>query len=112
MSKTSRAVTVAALLAAVLAVGNPGLDSFAAYARGRIESAPGIVGLVAGLVPDLTRSYVLTNTRRRDFGLFSLFELDPHAEHPIWVLGMLWHFVPLGKGFGAAAAPPQHPAGN
>ena len=108
MSKASRAVTVAAVTAAVLAFGNPGLGSFAAYARDRIEAAPGIVGLVAGLVPELTRNYVLSNTRRRDFGLFSLFELDPHAEHPVWVLGMLWHFVPLGKGLPPAPASRNH----
>ncbi len=104
MSKTSRAVTVAAVIAAVLALGNPGLDSFAAYARDRIEAAPGIVGVVAGLVPDLTRTYLLSNTRRHDYGLFSLYELDPRGTHPVWVLGMLWHFVPLGKGLPAAAA--------
>ncbi len=107
MSKASRAVTVAAVIAAVLAFGNPGLDSFAAYAGHRIETAPGIVGLVAGLAPDVTRTYLLSNTRRHDFGLFSLYELDPHGEHPVWVLGMLWNFVPLGKGLPAGSGSGQ-----
>jgi hypothetical protein len=86
-----------AVIVALLALGNPGLDDFAAYARNKLEDAPGAVGFLAGLLPGLTRSYVLSNTRRSNFGLFSVYRIDPGDPRSVAVLGIAWHFFPLGR---------------
>ncbi|WP_156003931.1 hypothetical protein [Thiomonas sp. FB-6] len=104
-SKTPRILAVLAVIVAVLAMGNPGLDDFAAYARTQLEDAPGAVGFFAGLLPGLTRSYLLSNTRRSNFGLFSVYRIDPGDPRSVAVLGVAWHFFPLGRSL--SAPPPR-----
>jgi hypothetical protein len=106
-SRTHRILVVLAVIVALLALGNPGLDDFAAYARNKLEDAPGAVGFLAGLLPGLTRSYVLSNTRRSNFGLFSIYRIDPGDPRSVPVLGIAWHFLPLGRSLSQPSPPPR-----
>jgi hypothetical protein len=108
--RTSRLLTALAVVVAVLAVGNPGLDEFANYASRQIEQAPGALGFFAGLLPGLTRSYLLSNTQRSNFGVFSIYRIDPGDSRSVAVLGIAWHFLPLGRSL-AAPADDARPSG-
>ena len=118
--RTSRLLLVLAVIVAVLALGNPGLDDFASYANRQIEQAPGALGFFAGLLPGLTRSYLLSSTRRSNFGLFSIYRIEPGDSRAVAVLGIAWQFIPLGRSLSApaddsrtpgASAPPGHSSG-
>lgn len=104
MSPKFRGLTVVAVLAAILAIGNPGLGEFATYARDRLEATPGMTGIFAGLLPGATRSYVLLHAQRRNFGLFSIYKLDLESPQPVTVVGLLWRFYALGHGFSTEPA--------
>lgn len=106
-SRTHRILVALAVIVALLALGNPGLDDFAAYARNKLEDAPGAVGFLAGLLPGLTRSYVLSNTRRSNFGVFSIYRIDPGDPRSVSVLGIAWHFFPLGRSLSQPSPRPR-----
>lgn len=95
------------VVVAVLAIGNPGLGDFATYATDRLESAPNMAGFFAGLMPGLTRSYVLSHTTRRNFGVFSVYRLDPGHPHALTAVGLLWHFYGFGDASSKVAPSPN-----
>ncbi len=111
-SRRSGLLVVVALAVAVLAMGNPGLEDFARYAGRQIEQAPGALGFFAGLLPGLTRSYLLSDTRRSNFGVFSIYRLDAGDSRSVAVLGIAWHFIPLGRSLSEPAADSRAPGAS
>ncbi len=101
--RISRLLFALAVVVAVLAVGNPGLDDFASYASRQFEQAPGALGFFAGLLPGLTRSYLLSNTQRSNYGVFSIYRIESGDSRSVAVLGIAWHFFPLGRSLSAPA---------
>ncbi len=85
----------AAALVAVFALGNPGTDAYASHELKRIESGGGVAGLVSGTLPGATRAYLLGNTLRSNYGLFSVYHLQRPGEADEVTLGVLWSFVEL-----------------
>ena len=108
MSNTSLVIVVALLgLCVVLAMTNPTSQDYGAFLGVRLEQAVGrmdqslteqertlIHGLYASQGPKLIELVVQKHTRRRNFGLFSLFE-SRMLEQNVLVLGVASVFIPL-----------------
>lgn len=93
--KTSHLIAAAAALVAVFALGNPGSDAYANHELQRIEHGGGITGLVSGTLPGATRAYLLGNSERSNYGLFSIYRLQQPGQADEVTLGVLWSFIKL-----------------
>lgn len=108
MSNTSLAIVVGLLgLCVVLAMTNPTSQDYGAFLGVRLEQAVErmdqslteqertlIHGLYASQGPKVIELVVQKHTRRRNFGLFSLFE-SRVLEQNVLVLGVASVFIPL-----------------
>ncbi len=108
MSNTSLAVVVILLgCCVVLAMTNPTSQDYGVFLEAQIKLAVGrmdpslsdqermlIHGLYASQGPKLVQLVVQKHTRRRNFGLFSLFE-SLVLEQKVVVLGVASQFIPV-----------------
>ncbi len=85
----------AAALVALFALGNPGTGAYATHELKRMESGGGVAGFVSGTLPGATRAYLVSNTERSNYGLFSVYRLQRPGQDDEVTLGVLWSFVPL-----------------
>lgn len=93
--KSSHLFAAAAALVAVLALGNSGTDAYATHELERIEHGGGIAGLVSGTLPDATRAFLMDNTTRSNYGLFSVYRRPRTGEPDAVTVGVLWSFIDL-----------------
>lgn len=108
MSNTSLAIVVLLLgLCVALALTNPTSQDYGAFLRSQLELAVArmdpslseqeralVHGLYASQGPKLMEVVLKKYTRRRNFGLFSLFESSV-MEQKVVVLGVASTFIPL-----------------
>lgn len=108
MSNTGLAIVVVLLgLCVALALTNPTSQDYGAFLRSQLELAVGRMdpslseqerGLVHALYasqgPKLIEMVLQNHTRRRNFGLFSLFESSV-MEQKVVVLGVARQFLPI-----------------
>ena len=82
-----------AALVALFALGNPGRGAYARHELKRLEGGVGVTGLLSGAMPGATRAYLMSNTERSNYGLFSVYRLHRPGQDDEVTLGVLWSFV-------------------